>query len=225
MRRYRIDRNTWEAPISVRVQTASGTTEQYVDPGLFLDDQGQLVLFYLVSEGIGSDPARCPSGQASCTKVFHSATEVGGSDGAAFTVDAGDRARVNITNDTASDPDIFRGPQGYVLYISRGPSVQVYTSNDLRGQYQLSASLPNGTLTNGAGGVPAGNYDQNTTQYWTYVHNSPPGGTAVIRRAAHTSLDRQLADSDFTTVLSGATFPGLGTGFRVESPGFAVNTP
>lgn len=226
VRRYRIDRNTWEPPVSVRLQTASGATERYVDPSLSLDEQGRIVLVYLLDQTSPPDePARCSAGQTSCTKLFHSATEVAGSDGAAFTVDPGDRARVTLgANDIAADPDIFRGPAGYVQYISRGPSIQVYTSPDLRGQYQLSSTLPGGMLTNSAGGIPAGYYDRATNQYWTFVHSSQsPSALPVIRRAVHTSLDRPLADSDFVTVLSGATFHGLGPGFRVESPGFALN--
>jgi hypothetical protein len=227
VRRYRIDRNTWESPVPVRLQTTSGTTERYVDPSLTLDEQGRIVLFYLLAPSSPSgDPARCFAGETSCTKLFHSATEVPGSDGMEFIVDPGDRVRVTITNDTASDPDIFRGPVGYVLYISRGPSIQVYTSPDLRGQYQLSSALPGGMLTNRTGGVPAGYYDPATSRYWTFVHSSQsPGALPTICRAVHASLDRQLVDSDFVTVVSGATFPGLGPGSSVESPGFALNAP
>jgi len=217
VRRYRFSTGTWEEPVQVTL-TDPEATGGYVDPSLFVDDQGRLVLFYLLGI-IGQDPAGCGPGQTMCVKHFHSATEVEGSDGTAFVAEPGDRVQVTINSPgSASDPDIFYDGARYVLYISRGPSVQVYTSPTLHGNYTLLDDLPGGYLTH-AGGVPSGHFDPSTSRYWTYVHTNQ----GIIRRAVHKSLDTPLSDSDFVTVLSGNSV-GLGTSYRVESPGFAVNT-
>jgi len=154
-------------------------------------------------------------------KQFHSATEVKGSNGAVFLVDEGTRVDVtlNDSKDTASDPDIFKGPNGYILYIFRGSSVQVLSSPTLRGSYTNIRDLPNGLLVSNFGGIPAGHYDASTGKYWTYIHT-----LQGIKRAVHSSLDAQLQDSQFSTVISGSTFPGFSSSYLVESPGFAVNT-
>ena len=80
-----------------------------------------------------------------CEKYVDSATEIEGSDGAAFTLDPGHRATVTLRTDgsgdrTASDPDVFRGDAGFVLYVSHGPSLSVWTSADLRGTFARSAT-------------------------------------------------------------------------------------
>jgi hypothetical protein len=223
LRRYRIDTDTWESPVDVRMAQGSGANEMFVDPSPTVDDRGRIVLFYMVGQS-GGDPAHCLPGQASCIKLFRSATEVEGSDGTHFVVDPGNRAEVTIAGaDTAADPDIFSGPQGYVMYVSRGPSVQAMSSSDLRGTYANIAGLSNGLLVTESGGIPAGHYATTTGQYWTYVHQSQ-GAVAVIRRAEHAGLSTPVADSQFSTTLTGSS-AGLGATFVVESPGFAVNAP
>ena len=225
LRRYHIDTDTWETPVSVIVTGSGSALESFVDPSPTIDENGKIVLFYLVSQ-IGGDPARCPTGQATCTKYFRSATEVSGSDGASFTVDGGDRASIFLDGYaimTASDPDIFRDASQYVLYISIGPSVQVYTSASLRGSFTKVSSLPNGMLASNLGGIPAGHYDSTIGQYWTYVHTQE-NGKSVIRRAVHPILSASLTASQFTTIVTGSTV-GLGSSYHVESPGFALNAP
>jgi len=218
VRRYRFSTDAWEDPVPVTL-TDPEATGGFVDPSPFLDDQGRLVLFYLLGV-IGQNPASCAPGETTCVKHFHSAVEVEGSDGTAFVVEPGDRVQVTINMPgSASDPDIFYDGSRYVLYISRGANVQVYTSPTLHGTYALSDSLPDGYLIHGAG-IPAGHFDSATARYWTYAHTSE----GVIRRAVHASLDVALSEGDFTTVLSGSSI-GLGASYRVESPGFAVNTP
>ncbi|MFQ5594978.1 MAG: hypothetical protein ACE5HA_12605, partial [Anaerolineae bacterium] len=220
VRRYRFSTDTWEDPVPVTL-TDPEATGGFVDPSLFVDDEGRLVLFYLLGI-IGQNPAGCAPEETTCVKHFHSAIEVEGSDGTAFVAQAGDRVQVTISPSRpaiAADPDIFYDGEQYVLYISRGSSVQVYTSPTLHGSYALSDSLPDGYLVHG-GGVPAGHFEPATSRYWTYVHT----GEGVIRRATHTSLDAMLSDGDFTHVLTGSSI-GLGDSYRVESPGFAVNTP
>ncbi len=222
VRRYRFATQTWEAP--VRVSLNDPTAPGFVDPSLFVDDQGRLVLFYLVATP-GSDPAQCAPGQPTCVKRFHSATEAPGSDGTAFVAEPGDRVAITLHPnpiDSASDPDIFieavRSTTRYVLYISRGNSIQIYTSLTLHGSYTLLTTLPEGYLTRNTGGIGSGHFDFVANRYWTYVHT--PNG--IIRRAAHSTLDEQLAEDDFTAIITGSSI-GLGSSWRVESPGFAVN--
>jgi hypothetical protein len=135
VRRYRFSTQTWDAPQPVALTDPEA--DGYVDPSLFVDAQGRLVLFYLL--GItGQDPAHCPPGQPTCVKYFHSATEVAGSDGAAFVADAGDRVAVTIPSTSTSDPDIFYDGTRYASTF-RGRSVQVFLAAGLRESYACRA--------------------------------------------------------------------------------------
>lgn len=220
VRRYDFSTQRWSDPLPVTLTTASGQNELFVDPSLTLDEQGRLVMFYLVGQ-MGSDPAQCAPGQSPCTKVFRSATEVAGSDGTAFTVDAGDRLTVELqAGEIASDPDIFKAPvAGQVLYISRGMGTAAYTSSTLRGTYSAAGK---GLLTQ-AGGVPAGHYDSTSGRYWTYVHSNQADGLQVIRRTTHAGLDTAIDSSSFTTVIGSGSYPSLGSGVSAASPSFTVN--
>lgn len=226
VRRYLIDTDTWKdsVPVSVSLKLSSGKSEEFVDPSPMLDDNGSIVLFYLVGLK-GGDPARCQSGQASCTKTFRSATELAGGDGASFLVDTGNRAEITIVSSgSASDPDIFKGPEGFVMYVARDGGVQALSSNELRGSYQNITGLPGGMLVAaGMGSVPAGYYNDKTGEYWTYVHK-PQGSVSGIKRAVHSSLGAAIPEASFTTIISGTDFSGLNSSYTVESPGFAVNT-
>lgn len=62
----------------------------------------------------------------------------------------------------ASDPDIFSDGRQYVLYISQGAGISVWTSAQLRGTYQKIADLASDT-----GEVAAGYFDSATQRYWT----------------------------------------------------------
>lgn len=226
VRRFRIDTNTWEDPVSVSLTDPQFTG--FVDPSLFVDESGRLVLFYFATNTVSGDPAACPVG-TTCISHFRSATEVAGSDGTAFIADDGDRASVAIaptlTNpDTATDPDIFFDGTQYVLYISRGNSIQVYTSLTLRGVYTLSPNLPGGLLTQNIGGIGSGVFDTAANRYWTFVHMPSPGSRAKIRRAVHPTLGTALQASDLIEVASAESM-GLGSSsiIGLESPGVALN--
>ena len=221
--RYHLDTGVREGPMPVTVSGAEG----FVDPSVFVDDQGRLTLFFLYGRP-GGDPAGCMPSETTCKNRFGSATEVKGSDGASFTVDEGDRATVTLSSSgpirTASDPDIFFDGTQYVIYIAYGPSISVWTSPELRGTYTQAAALPGGILTNNTGGVASGFFDPITQQYWTFAHVSEQNQTTTIRRAVHANLSRQLTDGDWAVVISGASV-GLTATTNVESPGFAVNAP
>ncbi len=216
VRRYRLSVGTWQAPVPVTLDDPQASS--FVDPSLFVDERGRLVLFYL--PGIpGQDPARCAPGETACTKRFRSATEVPGSDGSHFVADPGDRVRITISaSSSASDPDIFYDGERYVLYISRGGAIQVYTSTDLRGEYALWPELPNGYLTHFAG-VGAGIFDKTTGQYWTFLT-----GNGAIRRAVHSTLNAEIDGDAFAPVFNAERI-GLGPQYLIGSPGIALNVP
>ncbi len=221
--RYHLDSDTIDPPTKVQI---SDLESGYVDPSLIIDDEGRLVLFFLYGQ-LGMDPAGCSPDEESCVREIGSATETVGSDGAEFVLDDGQRASMTLDPTSQlrsfSDPDIFFDGNQYVLYISHGASTSVWVSKELRGEYVQEPSLPQGLLTNNTGGVPAGYYDPLSSQYWTFAHVGRDGQT-VIRRATHPDIFQQLSDADFTTVLTGESV-GLGSGFEVASPGFAVNMP
>ena len=215
--RYDFGTDTWATPVSLDL-IDDEAPDGIVDMSATIDNQGRLVLFYLVATA-GQDPAGCAHGETTCTKHFRSATEVEGSDGTQFSADSGDRLRVTIENtSSASDPDIFFDGSRYVLYISRRQSVQVYTSRTLQGEYTLYNALSDGYLTNSVG-IACGYFDKTTSNYYTYGHTYD----GIIRRAVHASLDKFLDESDFATTVTGNSM-GLGESCQVQSPGFALNT-
>ena len=231
--RYNLDAGTSDlVPVAVNGLPSGGLTD-WVDASLYLDDEGRLVLFMMHAPAPArdrppSDPAGCPSDVTSCTKEFLSATEVPGSDGTEFVADPGVRVTTTISTSTprrtAADPDVFFDGSRYVLYISHGPSVSVWTSPTLRGTYAQSTLLPDGLLSNGRGGVPAGHFHSATSRYWTYTHQGQMGGATVIRRAVHATLTAPLGEAMWEPVLTGQSV-GLGAHISVESPSFATLTP
>ncbi len=218
--RYNLETQTLEAATNVAVSGG----EMFVDPSPTLDDKGRIVLFFLHGQR-GGDPAGCLPNETTCSKRFGSATEVEGSDGARFAVDAGDRAAVTLSGNlrSASDPDIFFDGKRYYLYLSHGASIAVWSANELRGTYMQMTDLPLGFFSNNTGGIPAGHFENNPARFWTYAHVQQRG-VAVIRRAVHTDFSRALNENDWTTVLS-ASLLGLSATTNVESPGFALNAP
>jgi hypothetical protein len=222
--RYNLDTGASDRVVVQVSGLPAGTA--WVDPSLFVDDRGRLVMFMLYASQMGSDPAGCPTGVTSCTKQILSATEVAGSNGSQFTVNGGDRATMTVGSSTGlqsgSDPDIFFDGTQFVLYVSHGTSTSVWTSSTLHGTYTRSSTLPSGLLSNGSGGIAAGSFDTSSSRYWTFAHLSQ-GGSSVIRRAIHANLTQQLTESSWTTAVSGSGL-GLGSTTSVESPGFATLT-
>jgi hypothetical protein len=197
---------------TVTIQDTSGTTVNFVDPSPILNSDGKIALFYLDSTGIQGDPAGCST--YPCTKNFGSAVEVDGSNGTQFIADSGYRAQVSISSMVASDPDIFQGADadGYVLYISKGISADVYKSATLTGTYASSNSL------SGAG-VPAGQYDGSNYWYFGGV-NSGSGSIKNIAGYRASSLTSGLGSPAAAILtLQGSTFSALGSTYTVDSPG------
>jgi hypothetical protein len=215
VRRYTRSTNAWETTVTtISVKDAVGATVNYVDPSLIVDASGNLVLFFLESAGAGTgDPATCTT--YPCTKNFKSATEVSGSNGTQFVVNTGVRLAINLTANSASDPDIYYDGTKYILYISSGTNTLAYTSTTMHGTYTAIPTLTNAILT-GDGGIGSGYFDPITNNYWTYVHTN----AGEIKQKVHASLSTAI--TGFTTVINFAT-AGLASGALAQSPGICKN--
>jgi len=216
--RYNITTGTMDSK-NIVITQSDGSTDDLGDVSPYLDPEtNKIVLFYKSTKGYSGDPQFCTT----CPE--RSATEVDGSDGVQFLTDSGDRLSTSVQQ-KFGDADIFYDGSKYILYIGENASTQgeksktfVYTSTTLKGTYTAVSTLPSGVLTE-SGSVPQGYYDSATGKYWTYITVLSPTSPAVIKRAVHSDFSRQLTDADFTTVLSGSTFLGLGTSYTVEGPG------
>lgn len=215
VRRYTKSTNTWENVNTViSVKDSSGKAVNYVDPSLIVDSTGNLVLFFLESGGPGTgDPASCTT--YPCTKFFKSATEVKNSNGTEFIVNSGNRLSINLTSNSASDPDIYFDGTQYILYISSGTNTLAYSSKGLYGTYIAIPTLINAKLTS-EGGIGSGYYDSATKNYWTYIHTN----AGEIRQKIHASLNTSL--TGFTMVINYTT-AGLAPGGYAQSPGICKN--
>jgi len=203
----------------VNMTTGSVTVEEvsvrggdlYVDPSLAQLPDGRLVMFYLPGI-IGQDPARCAPGESSCVKSIKSAVEVPGSQGTEFIPDPGVRVQEAITQGSFSDPDVFFNGSSWVLYVSKGASMDAYTSSELLGSY-----APSGPVSAGDGGVGSG-IEASPGQVQTFVHSSRIASSFIKRGVSATGI---TLIGDFATVLSGGD---VGLSDYVASPGVAVNT-
>lgn len=221
VKRYDHTTGLWENnPQPVSIVDSNNVPVSFVDPSAIVDSNGNLVLFFLNATGLSGDPAGCSS--YPCTKYFDSATEVPGSDGTQFVMNAGHRASVTLNSSpqTASDPDIYFDGSSYQLYISSGPSTLAAHSASLHGPYALYALPNNGTLIQN-GGVPCGMYDTQASTYRTYAHAANMSSAAEIRMFTHSSFASQL--STYTTVISGPII-GEPVTTKTESPGICNNT-
>jgi hypothetical protein len=219
VKRYDNSTGTWDANTAfVSITDSIGGLVQYVDPSASIDSSGRIVLFFLNSTGnpMGQDPAGCQT--YPCVKYFDSATEVIGSDGTQFVKNSGHRTSFILTSGTASDPDIFFDGNKYIMYISRGGSTYACQSDSLHGTYTAMPNLSNGMLTY-QGGVPCGNYDPLSGNYWTYILSNV-SGISVIKQAIHPDFNNLL--NTFTTVISGPIL-GEPSNTKTESPGFCTN--
>jgi len=195
----------------------------FVDPAPFLDDQGNIALFFLHCRAggesvwcFGNNPISS-SVSTNAPKEFFigSATEVANGNGTKFSPEPGDRTLAI----TGTDPDIFYDGQQHVMYLSYGQGFAVFTSPDLQGQFQKNDDKQLIFLSKNSGGVPSGFYNQSTGQYWSYVHYTRPGTHAsVIRLAKHDDLKNQIPEQDWQTIITGESL-GLSSTTTIESPG------
>ena len=210
--RYEIASGTWLEPELISIQGTGGTG--FVDPCAVLDEDGGIRLFFLHADQQG-DPASCPAGEASCTKSFRVASEEPGSDGAVFGTPSEVLSVELGQGQIAADPEVFAHPGGYLMYISRGQAVQVFSSPGLEGPFELSGDLPGGFLVQ-SGGVPSGRYDPVEGLYWTLVtrHVSSDGRTDILL-ALHEEVE-SLGSDDFVSL---GLLDAFGETGLVSSPG------
>lgn len=215
--RYDNSTGAWDAsPSNVNVTDTLGNTVNFVDPSPMVDQNGNLVLFFLNSTGSTGDPASC--NPYPCTKYFDSAVEVPGSDGTQFILQPGHRLSVTLSSGTGSDPDIYFDGSQYILYYSAGSSTKAFFCPTLHGSYSSFPGLTNDEITN-QGGIPCGYYDPSSGMYWTFVHANVSGITE-IKRVIHGNFNAAVNSS--VTVISGSGI-GLSAQHKCESPGFCLN--
>jgi hypothetical protein len=211
---------TEDAPVCISLRTANGQPAdiRLIDVSLILGDQGRLLLFFLRGT-LGSDPAMCAPGRATCTKRIGSATEVEGTDAAEFVLDDGDRLSLSIGAGTpiqsVSDPDLLTDGRDMLLLSSHGSWMTVWTSLDLRGTCRQMNVPPMGFLAAGSGGAGADYFDSSSS-FWLCAHGHRQV-EVVIRRAELQYPTRQFEEPDWAIILTGESL-GLGQGVNVESP-------
>jgi hypothetical protein len=228
--RYHFDSGVLDEPIQAEISFGEGMdstdTIMLTDVSLIRDDQDRLVMFFLFGE-MGSDPAMCAPGEATCIKHIGSATEVEGSDGGEFIIREDDRIHAEIGEGkpfmSLSDPDIFTDGENFYLLLSHGTWISVWTSMELHGTYQKLNVPPMGFLSTGSGGVASGYYHPADGHYWIFSNIHLDEGM-VIRFAETKDLMNELGEGAWSKVITGEGI-GFGPGFNVESPGFAVNEP
>ena len=100
----------------------------------------------------------------------------------------------------AADPDLFVGPDGYTIYISRGQAIEVHRSTDLWGPYEPAYELPDYRITRNGGGVPAGHYDWDTSMFWTFsTKHVDSTAFTDIQIVRHSSFEHQ-DESEFSSL-------------------------
>ncbi|MBF0572839.1 MAG: hypothetical protein HQK69_03660 [Desulfamplus sp.] len=198
-----------ENSVSLSSSTDSGG---YVDPSLIVSEQ-DLYLFYLPGI-IGQDPASCSS--FPCVKAIHSAI-ANNSNLTSFTQSPGDRVNVTLNSGGMSDPEIVKRADGtYLLYLSSGSNVWLFTSSALNGEYVSPDGAKNRVISNNSGGVP-GAIALDNNDVWLYVSKNI-NGKEVIRRAVITNGVEPADDADFITVIDNTISPDFSDTTSVSSP-------
>ena len=209
---------------NVTIQHPGGEEEFWVDPGVILDDQGRIVLFYLVGNTNGYDPAGLPPGATNATKIFRSATEVYGSDGSRFIVDDGDRAQVEIsTGLTCSDPDIVYTPGKYLMLAAFCNSIKAMQCESLRGSYSNVPGLVGEGMLVLNVSIPSGHYVPATGKYWVFGGNMVESRYALFRGVTN-SFQQTMNVMDFTIAFDPTNYAGFGSNYLTASPGLADNS-
>lgn len=210
--------NQWDSnPVNVNIVDSIGNPVQFADPSAYVDDNGNLCLFFLNTTGIVGDPAQCAT--PPCTAFFDSATEIAGSDGTQFVKQNGHRMTYTTnTNFKPTDPDIFKNGNSYFLYISYGSGTMVYSCNSLHGNYVLMPTLPNGYLTQNNAGIPCGFFNSSNNLYYSYGHRNAANGSEIML-AKHPDFNTQ---ANYNLLFNGS---GIGLGnVQVASPGICENS-
>lgn len=184
----------------------------YVDPSLIVAGE-DVYLFYLPGI-IGQDPAGCTT--YPCTKEIHSALADDATQ-TAFTQISGERAQIELAAGTASDPEIIATDDGtYLLYVSSGQSVLVFTGTSLSGTFSSPDGASPREISDGSGGVPSA-IQAPDGNVWLYVTKNE-GGIEIIRRAVSPDGVTPIANAEFSTVVDATIHPDFAATMSVSSP-------
>lgn len=182
-------RLTEAPPGTYAVQLTDLADAQRATPGSFapsfaVDDAGDIVLVY----GLRFEPETnaCPVPGKACVKL-RTATEVPGSDGAAFTGDPGNRIVISLDPaDEIGPPALLRAAKGWAV-LFRGPAgcLHALVAADPRGTYRNAPGVPRGCLLDEGPSTPSGLYNARLRSYRLYGI-----GDSRVVRAVTTKLTR-----------------------------------
>ncbi len=223
VRRFRVGRSSLTEVVPATVALELTDPEQQADldaatagsfsADVLVDPDGALVMVYAIR--LEPETGLCPTPDLACVKI-RTATEVAGSDGAAFAGDPRDRTVLELDPaDAVGPPSAFRGRSGWVVLLA-GPAgcLHELQAGNLRGAYRDAAGLPGGCLAPAPSPVssPSGFWNPRLREYWLY-------GVAEsgLRRAVAARLNTPLPASRFHPLA------GLGRGRTVAAARFAVN--
>ena len=214
LQRYDLLTNQWTAPDEVAILNDL-EEEWHADPAPYPSENG-LSLVYLRTQ-LNGDPARCADGENSCMKQFRWAQQADDS-GLIF-----DRSELLMTvelsgnQQVAADPDLFDGPDGQYLYISRGQSVQAFHRSSADQTFSMLDEPFESMITRGIGGVPAGHFSPTHDSFFTFVASQiDSSGQSVLKMAEHSTMlelkEQDLVSLNLETYFSETTTlssPGL----------------
>ena len=177
------------APASYQVQLASPEDAQRASAGSFapsvaVDDAGVLVLLYSLRFEPGTNA--CPAAGQACVKL-RTATEAAGSDGTAFTGDAGNRIVLGFDPaDSIGPPSLLRADKGWsVLLQGPGGCLHVLTAPDPHSGYRNGGCISTPGPTS-----PTGLWDTRLREYRLYGLAGGRVVRAVSARLARLAPER-----------------------------------
>ena len=156
-----------QAPAAYEVELASPedagrSTAASVAPSLAVDDAGALVLLYALR--FEPETHACPLAGQACIKL-RTASEVAGSDGAAFSGDAGNRLVLSLAAaDSIGSPALLRADKGWAVVL-QGPAgcLHVVTATDPHASYRNT-----GCASAQGPASPSGLWDARLREYRLY---------------------------------------------------------
>jgi hypothetical protein len=166
-----------------QVTVADPAEGQRASPGSFvpsfaLDRAGALVALYAVR--FEPESNACPVAGQACVKL-RTATEVAGSDGAAFTGDPSNRAVLSFDpKDVLTPPVLVRDPSGWLaVFGGPGGCLHVLAATDPHGTFRPAPGLPGGCAVTEGPDAPTAVWAQHLREYWLYGVS----GGRVVRAA------------------------------------------
>lgn len=179
VRRFTVSKTAVTELAAATVQLDSG--EALSGEDAIVDPSGALVLVYTAPSTDGSGLA------------VRTATEVAGSDGAAFTADAGDRT---VLSPDAGAPSVLFGRSGWVVLFSDGTCLRALAAGNVHGGYRDTGCL----TTPAPVTSPSGYWNARLHEYWLY--GASGGG---LRRAVAPKVNAPIAVKRFRPLAAPTT--------------------